>query len=64
MATILPFLVQQRDSRQKNHRVQQADRAATIIIFPGVRYERLQDGDVKASPRIAAASRHLQECDR
>lgn len=60
MATILPFLVQCREAQ----RVRRHGLAAKIIIFPGVRYERMQDCDLKVLPCKAARVGQVQKRDR
>ena len=47
MATILPFVIPRRGHAPKPA----PDGPATVIIFPGVRYERRQDKDEAAARR-------------
>ena len=50
MATIVPFVIRRRPAPPACSQ----KRAATIIIFPGVRYERVQCGKEKATPGVAS----------
>lgn len=54
MATILPFIIPRRGHAPKPA----PSGPATVIIFPGVRYERWQDKDAPARrPRRKRAAR-------
>lgn len=48
MATIVPFVIRPRAAMPA------PEGSATIIIFPGVRYEYRQDGDTASTPPQAA----------
>ena len=53
MATILPFVVRPRAFRQNPV----PDCGATVIIFPGVRYEHRQGAGAVDPPRAASGGR-------
>lgn len=53
MATILPFVVRSK----ARPRMPATTGDATIIIFPGVRYEHPTGDDKTASPKVASGGR-------
>lgn len=50
MATIVPFVIRPRPAAPACSPRQ----TATVIIFPGVRYEHSQDREAKTSPGVAS----------
>lgn len=51
MATIVPFVIRPRAAMPA------PEGSATIIIFPGVRYEHPTGDDKTASPKVASGGR-------
>lgn len=62
MATIVPFVIRPRPALPPCS-PKHAKHAATIIIFPGVRYERVQNHKVKATPGVASGDRRGHKHD-
>lgn len=53
MATIIPFIIRPRQCPPAQAR--QGD--ATIIIFPGIRYEQIGEAEVAPPPEVASTGR-------